>query len=156
MAASFPVAELARHHYAVDQMVNRRFKFLLVLLNLLALNAYALASVAVHDTSAVPTHSSKHHAQGAIPNSMHGNHDGNHDGKQDCVMPCCQEEGAPASSPHAHNCACKAGLCSAMQLQSVAPQYINSKFNNSCKVDAMFTAMPAQNTAQRMLRPPIR
>ena len=152
MAASFPVAELARHHYAVDQMVNRRFKFLLVLLNLLTLNAYALASVAVHDTSAVPTHSSKHHAQGAIPNSMQGIHDG----KQDCVMPCCQGKDAPASSSHTHNCACKAGVCSAMQLHTVAPHYIHSKFNNSCKVDAMFTAMPAQNTAQRMLRPPIR
>jgi len=130
-------------------MSKRGFKILLVLLNLLALNAYALAAVTIEETAS-PTAMSMHHEHVAT----HGMHHASYV-QHDCDMPCCKDKAHQSHPSHHDDCACKAGVCSAMHLQS-APQVSHSYFNNSCKVEVLSTTVLAQNLIQRALRPPIR
>jgi len=135
-------------------MRTRHFKFWLVLLNLLAFNAYALNAVSAfvpHRPAAQVAHTETtyegcHQAvQSAAPIHQHSS--------EHCDMPCCKG-GALGTIAQADPCGCKLGHSGIMQLQdigSVDHVYLEATF----ALDAMPTALIVQDRAQRLLRPPI-
>jgi len=118
----------------------RHWNYWLIVLNLLALNAYAMAAATAGHEFHSPLQS-----RSMMNPVMH-----------DCVMPCCHgKHDSTQRDQQLSQCDCKTNLCSAVQMQSVAVTIILLSRNVSSNVDAMSTTIPVQNPVARLLRPPI-
>jgi len=121
-------------------MSKGRFKYWVVLVNLMALNAYALAAVHVEHRMQF-----QQSLPAAVSSAMH-----------DCDMPCCHGQHASNHPTHSlSHCDCSTELCSAVQMQCIESFAQHLIPYVSDKVDAMSAVVPIQNPAQRFLKPPI-
>jgi len=151
--------------YSPSRMRRRHLQFWLVILNLLAFNAYALnavvalqprhtqsqmVQVAAHHGMAHQdmTHQSMghkgcHEAQQSLAGRQHSDH---------CDMPCCKDVNGTTATQSDH-CGCKLGS-STLQLYVVTVDVHDATIDHH-GVDAMSTAFVPQDRTQRLLRPPI-
>ncbi|HEX2584175.1 MAG TPA: hypothetical protein VHL14_03520 [Steroidobacteraceae bacterium] len=141
-------------------MRRRHFKFWLVILNLLAFNAYALNAVAALQ----PHHAQSQMVQVAVHHGMTHQgmgHKGCHEAQQpsvghqhsdNCDMPCCKDVNSKITTQSDH-CGCKLGS-STLQLYAVMADCHDAVIDHH-GVDAMSTAFVLQDRTQRLLRPPI-
>jgi hypothetical protein len=135
-------------------MRRRHLQLWLVVLNLLAFNAYALSAVAAFTSHADPEMAQLKAHQGmehkgcheTLRNLVHHPH------SDHCEMPCCKGMAGKLTT-QADHCACKLGS-GTLQLYITTANNHDIVINHQ-GVDAMSTAFAPQDRTQRLLRPPI-
>jgi len=131
----------------------RHFKYWLVVMNLLAFNAYALSAVAAFSLPAPTQHASSAVQQNNVQDRAcnEGMASSSHHKAHHCGMPCCKDRLKELAQA---NTCCKLGNSGSMQLQNIG-SYNHIYLDVASYIDAKPATLILQDRTQRLLRPPI-
>jgi len=134
-------------------MHRRYFKVWLVVLNLLAFNAYAVGAVATFASHRHAMHASQTQAMHQGCNHQSATLVTPQQTPDRCDMPCCKDRPDKPATSLSDHCSCKLGN-STIQAYGVVMNGSDIAIDDS-NVDAMSTILILQDRTQRLFRPPI-